>query len=83
MSAWHDPDCTVVDAFLEKSSVGWRTVFHTAPERRGWNHPVAVHYGVTMIPQIWLVDAEGKTVTTSIATKDLDATLAKLLPPAK
>ncbi|MBB6125716.1 hypothetical protein FHS92_003480 [Sphingobium subterraneum] len=19
MSAWHDPDCTVVDAFLEKS----------------------------------------------------------------
>ena len=78
-----DTDESAIDAFLEKSSMGWRTVFHTAPERRGWNHPVAVHYGVTMIPQIWLVDAEGKTVTTSIATKDLDAMLAKLLPPAK
>jgi peroxiredoxin len=78
-----DMDESAIDAFLEKSNMGWRTVFHTAPERRGWNHPVAVHYGVTTIPQIWLVDAEGKAVTTSIAPKDLDATLAKLLPPSK
>ena len=78
-----DTDESAIDAFLEKSSMGWRTVFHTDPERRGWNHPVAVHYGVTTIPQIWLVDAEGKAVTTSIAPKDLDATLARLLPAAK
>jgi hypothetical protein len=78
-----DTDESAIDAFLEKTSMGWRTVFHTAPERRGWNHPVAVHYGVTTIPQIWLVDAEGKAVTTAIAPPDLDATLAKLLPPAK
>ena len=78
-----DTDESAIDAFLEKSSMGWRTVFHTDPERRGWNHPVAVHYGVTTIPQIWLVDAEGKAVTTSIAPQDLDATLAKLFPPSK
>ena len=78
-----DTDESAIDAFLEKSSMGWRTVFHTDRERRGWNHPVAVHYGVTTIPQIWLVDAEGKAVTTSIAPKDLDATLARLLSPAK
>lgn len=78
-----DTDESAIDTFLEKSSMGWRTVFHTAPERRGWNHPVAVHYGVTTIPQIWLVDAEGKAVTTSIPPQDLDATLAKLLPSAK
>ena len=78
-----DTDESAIDAFLEKSSMGWRTVFHTVPERRGWNHPVAVHYGVTTIPQIWLVDAEEKAVTTSIAPQDLDATLAKLLPPPK
>lgn len=78
-----DTDESSIDAFLEKSGMGWRTVFHTAPERRGWNNPVAVHYGVTTIPQIWLVDAEGKTVTTSITAEALDATLAKLLPAAK
>lgn len=78
-----DTDESAIDAFLEKSSMGWRTVFHTAPERRGWNHPVAVHYGVTTIPQIWLVDAEGKAVSTSIAPQELDATLAKLLPTSK
>ena len=78
-----DTDESAIDTFLEKSSMGWRTVFHTAPERRGWNHPVAVHYGVTTIPQIWLIDSEGKTVTTSIAPQDLDTTLVRLLPPAK
>ena len=76
-----DTDELAIDAFLEKSRMGWRTVFHTDPERRGWNHPVAVHYGVTTIPQIWLVDADGKAVTTSIPPEDLDVTLAKLLPP--
>lgn len=74
-----DTDEAAIDAFLEKSGMGWRTVFHTAPERRGWNHPVAVHYGVRTIPQLWLVDAEGKTVTTSITAETLDATLEKQL----
>ena len=78
-----DTDESAIDAFLEKTGMGWRTVFHTAPERRGWNHPVAVHYGVTTIPQIWLVDVEGKVLTTSIQPKELDATLARLLKPAK
>jgi peroxiredoxin len=78
-----DTDELAIDAFLEKFSMSWRTVFHADRDRRGWNHPVAVHYGVTTIPQIWLVDAEGKAVTTSIAPKDLDATLTKLLPASK
>lgn len=77
-----DTDESAIDAFLEKSSMGWRTVFHTDLERRGWNHPVAVHYGVTTIPQIWLVDAEGKTLTTTIDPQDLDSTLEKFLPSA-
>ena len=74
-----DTDEAAIDAFLEKSGMGWRTVFHTAPDRRGWNHPVAVHYGVRTIPELWLVDAEGKTVTTSITAETLDATLEKQL----
>lgn len=75
-----DTDESAIDAFLEKSGMGWRTVFHTNADRRGWQHPVATYYGVTSIPQIWLVDAEGKAVATSIPPKDLDTTLAKLLP---
>lgn len=78
-----DTDESAIDAFREKSRMGWRTVFHTDAERRGWKHPVAAYYGVTTIPQIWLVDAEGKAVTTSIAPKDLDATLERLLPATK
>ena len=78
-----DTDESAIDSFLEKSSISWRTVFHTAPERRGWNHPVAVHYGVTTIPQIWLIDSEGKVVTTSIAPRKLDDTLGRLLPSTK
>jgi hypothetical protein len=36
-----DTDESQIDAFLEKSSMGWRNVFHTDAERRGWSHPVA------------------------------------------
>lgn len=75
-----DTDESAIDAFREKSHMSWRTLFHTDANRRGWNHPIAVHYGVTNIPQIWLVDADGKTVTTSITAQDLDATLSRLLP---
>ncbi|MDA1162713.1 MAG: TlpA disulfide reductase family protein [Planctomycetota bacterium] len=78
-----DIDETAIDAFLEKSRMGWRTIFHTDADRRGWKHPIAVYYGVTDIPQIWLVDAAGKVVSTTIAARDLDATLARLLPAAR
>lgn len=71
-----EPD---LDAFLEKSGLGWRTIFHQNQSRRGWNHPVAAYYGVRNIPQYWLIDEAGVVVSTTAQAPSLDAELTKLL----
>lgn len=71
-----EPD---LDAFREKTGLGWRTVFHQDRSQRGWKHPVAAYYGVRSIPQFWLVDKEGVVVSTTAQTATLDAELTKLV----
>jgi len=71
-----EPD---LDAFLEQTGIGWRTVFHQDKSRRGWDHPVASYYGVQSIPQFWMIDEAGKVVTTTIQPANLDAALTELL----
>ena len=71
-----EPD---LDAFLEKTGLGWRTIFHQDQARRGWNHPVAAYYGVRNIPQFWLVDKSGTVVSTTAQAPTLDAELTKLI----
>jgi len=71
-----EPD---LDAFLEQTGIGWRTIFHQDKSRRGWNHPVASYYGVQSIPQFWTIDEAGKVVTTTIQPANLDAALTELL----
>jgi hypothetical protein len=75
-----DTDETAVDAFLVKSGADWKNIFHTDPARRGWNSPVASYYGVRTIPQLWLIDARGTVVSTTVQPRDLDAALARLIP---
>ncbi|MBC8289995.1 MAG: TlpA family protein disulfide reductase [Planctomycetes bacterium] len=71
-----EPD---LDAFLEKTGLGWRTIFHQDQSRRGWSHPVAAYYGVRNIPQFWLVDKAGTVVSTTAQAQTLDAELTKLM----
>lgn len=75
-----DTDETAVDAFLTKSGLTWKNIFHTDPARRGWNSPVASYYGVRTIPQLWLIDSRGNVVSTTVQPRDLDAALERLLP---
>ena len=74
-----DTNESAIDSFSEKTGLGWRTLFHADPAKRGWNHPVAVHYGVRSIPQFWFVNADGTVATTSITTGNLAASLTKLM----
>ncbi|MBI1313093.1 redoxin domain-containing protein [bacterium] len=78
-----DTDESAVDAFKEKSGMGWQNIFHAAPSRRGWNHPVATYYGVTTIPQFWTVDVKGQVVSMTGEITQLEAELERLFPPQK
>ena len=78
-----DTDESAVDAFKEKSGLSWQNIFHAAPSRRGWSHPVATYYGVTTIPQFWTVDVKGQVVGMTSDSANLEAELERLFPPEK
>lgn len=78
-----DTDESAIDAFAEKTGMGWRNIFQTDAAKRGWNNPIVTYYGVPTIPQLWLVNAEGVVVSTHVEPQQLDAELAKLMPNVK
>lgn len=77
-----DTDESAVDAFKESTGLTWQNIFHAAPSRRGWNHPVATYYGVTAIPQFWTVDVKGRVAGMTGDPSELAAELDRLFPPA-
>jgi hypothetical protein len=74
-----DTDELAIESFVEKTGLGWRTLFHADQGKRGWSHPVAVYYGVRSIPQFWFVNADGTVATTALTPSTLNAGLEKLM----
>jgi peroxiredoxin len=54
-----DKDERAVDRFLEETGISWKHIFYSDAEKRGARNLVARHYGVSNVPQYWLVDAQG------------------------
>lgn len=54
-----DSEEAIVDSFLEQANLPWKTIFFSNPEQRGLRSPLARFYGVTTVPQYWVVDAKG------------------------
>ncbi|MEX0701690.1 MAG: TlpA disulfide reductase family protein [Planctomycetales bacterium] len=73
-----DEDEGAIDAFLEQHRLTWKQIFHARPEQRGWNNPIAQHYGVRDVPLFWLVDRQGKVVSTTLTAATLPAAVARV-----
>lgn len=54
-----DRDERAVERFLLETGLGWKQIFYSDPEKRGAMNVIARYYGVTRIPEFWLVDADG------------------------
>ncbi|MCG8448978.1 MAG: TlpA family protein disulfide reductase [Pirellulales bacterium] len=48
--------------YLEETNIPWETLYSEDPQQRVWEHPMAVHYGITGIPRAILVDRDGTVV---------------------
>ncbi len=70
-----------VDAFLKKETLPWVNLFHTDEQKRGWNNPIVKFYGVRRIPAMWVLDASGRVMSTTVPAGQLEATLARLSAP--
>ncbi|MCA9008075.1 MAG: hypothetical protein KDA70_22615, partial [Planctomycetaceae bacterium] len=68
-----------IDAFQEKTPLDWRQIFYSSRDKRGWNNPAAVFYGVRTVPMLMLVDHTGVTEVVTENAKDLEEPLRSLL----
>jgi len=68
--------------FLGSRQIPWTTLYGT-PEAKGWNHPTAVRYGVTSLPNAFLVDQKGHVISLQAHAGPLDVQLRQLLGPPK
>lgn len=71
-----DTDRKRLEAFLEKEGTKWAQLFE---DEAGWKHPVALHYGISGIPTVILVDQQGKVVSLNARGPELGKLLEKLL----
>jgi thiol-disulfide isomerase/thioredoxin len=69
--------------FLKEEEIPWVTLFPEKEEERGWENPIARHYGISGIPTVILVNQEGKVVSLNARGPVLGQELAKLLGPVE
>ena len=72
-----------VEAFQKKYEVTWTTLYGPDSDSVGWDHPLAVRYGVMSIPNVLLVDRSGKVVSLNARGPELGRQLEKLIGPPK
>lgn len=74
-----DEEEPAIDAFQEKTSLDWRQIFYSSRDKRGWNNPAAVYYGVRTVPMLMLVDHTGVTEIVTSNASQLEEPLRALL----
>jgi len=76
-----DADANAIEAFAERSGMTWPQILSPNRALRGWNSPLAVHYGINSLPTIWLVDPNGVVVDTSINAENLASRMHEVYLP--
>jgi len=74
-----DKDQDRLNAFIKKNNLPWSNLFSTDKENTGWDHPLAVKYGVMGIPFTMLVGKDGKVIAMNVRGPKLGKALAELL----
>ena len=75
-----DNERTEIDAFLKANPIAWAQIF----EGGGMETRLAIEYGITSVPTMFLIDAEGKVVNRNLRTStEVERQLEKLLPGDK
>ncbi len=70
-----DNDEANLRQYLKKNNITWRQVF----SGKGWDSPVARQYGIYSIPNMWLIDKDGKLISNNARGKKLESLVAEAL----
>ena len=69
-----DENKNTLNDFVANNGMVWPQYF----DGQGWNNSLAQRFGVHSIPQMWLLDRQGRIITKN-AREDLDGQVAALL----
>ncbi|MDD3000117.1 MAG: TlpA disulfide reductase family protein [Candidatus Riflebacteria bacterium] len=69
-----DQDKGQFEGFLKEFKMEWPQYF----DGKGWGNEVGSLYGITSIPAMYLLDKEGKVITSDLREGKLEEQLAKL-----
>jgi thiol-disulfide isomerase/thioredoxin len=67
------------ETYIQQTEIPWVTLFSEDDSERGWEHPLAVRYGITGIPRAILINREGIVVSMNARGAVLEQELRKLL----
>ncbi|WP_161604549.1 TlpA family protein disulfide reductase [Roseiconus nitratireducens] len=71
-----DTDREKATSYVDDSEIPWPSLF---AEKAGWEHPMAIKYGISAIPTAILVNREGKVVSLKARGEELQELLAGLI----
>ncbi len=74
-----DEDETELNTWLDENPLPWRQIFCADKSQRRWDNPIVQYYGVRDIPAFWLVDHEGRVVSTTLEPATLENPLREKL----
>ena len=74
-----DEDEATLNAYLENHKVPGQQIFFTQGEQRSWNSPLVRFWGIAQSPTVWLVDSQGKVISTSLEAVELVPAIQKIL----
>ncbi len=78
-----DDNESAVQTFLDTNGLNWPTIFETESEKRGWNNPIASHYGIQNVPMYWIASSKGNVVEMAYDIDKIEPLLRKLMAPRK
>eukprot|EP00808_Paulinella_micropora_P023990 g42322.t1 len=70
-----DENKAAMEKFTKQHEMTWPQYF----DGLGWNNKIIGRFGIRSIPAMWLIDKEGKLITTNARGRSLHSHLAKLL----
>lgn len=74
-----DENEATLNQYLENHKVPGQQIFFTQGEQRSWNSPLVRFWGIAQNPTVWIVDAQGKVISTSVEAAELMLAVQKLV----
>ncbi len=66
-----DEDESTLNSFMEIHAVPGQQIFFPNAEQRSWNSPLIRFWGIAKSPSLWIVDKNGKVVSTTASADNL------------